>query len=360
LTRAVTGTLAFALRALLALVVVEGAASLLLLAFVVPVLVRPPFAERQHTRYDAELGWVNVPGTSRPDMYGPRRALTINARGFRGGEIASGPVPAGRRRLVCAGDSFTFGYGVADDATWCAKLAVIDPDLETVNMGQGGYGVDQSHLWYRRDGVPLPHDVLVFAFIGEGFARMQLSDFFGYGKPVLRLRDGVLVPDNVPVPRAAYWAPWITQNLDVLAQFRSLQLLGVAVRWLVPRREVAFEGADLPRIVLAMFEELREVTRRHGRRLLLVYLPGSGDREPNSWDGWRRFLAAEAATREIPFVDLAEAMRAEVPAERVDDLFIPEGALTYPGAAGHLSEAGNDWVARRLHAALTRRESRPP
>ena len=36
---------------------------------------RPSVAERTHTRYDAELGWVNVPGATVDDLYGQQRAL---------------------------------------------------------------------------------------------------------------------------------------------------------------------------------------------------------------------------------------------------------------------------------------------
>jgi len=108
-------------------------------------------AERLHTRYDAELGWISIPNVSLPDLYGPGIGLTTNADGFRG------PLPVedrdpGTSRVICSGDSFTLGYGVGDLDTWCHQLAALDPGLRTVNMGQGGYGVDQAYLWYKRDG----------------------------------------------------------------------------------------------------------------------------------------------------------------------------------------------------------------
>jgi hypothetical protein len=350
--------LVWTFRGVLALVILEGAASLLLLAVVVPALVRPPFAERLHTRYDAELGWVNIPGIHRPDMYGPGVGLTINGQGFRAARDFAPTVPPGKVRVVCSGDSFTFGYGVGDDATWCARLTAIDGRLETVNMGQGGYGADQAYLWYVRDGAPLVHQAHVFAFINEDFPRMRLTAFFGYGKPILRLRDGELATDNVPVPRAAYWAPWLTQNLDVLREFRSIQLALLGVRWLFPPRAVEFDEADLPAIVLRIMERLDEINRRKGSTLLLAYLPGRGDREPGPYDEWRRFLAREAARRGITFVDLVEELRA-VPEDEVERLFIADGALTFPGAAGHYTAAGNEWVARRLAGAVPLLRGRP-
>ena len=167
----------------LLLVLVEGGASLLL--FLRDAGRTQALAERLHTVHDPELGWVNEPGVHQPDMYGPGVGLTINAQGFRSTEPTPTRTAGGAIRLVCSGDSFTLGYGVADDATWCHQLAEIDPRLETVNMGQGGYGFDQAWLWYRRDGAPLEHRIHVFAFITDDFRRMERDRFLGYAKPLL-------------------------------------------------------------------------------------------------------------------------------------------------------------------------------
>ena len=61
----------------------------------------------------------------------------------------------------------------------------LDPRLETLNMGQGGYGVDQAYLWYKRDAAKFEHQVHLLAFITDDFVRMQSDRFRGYGKPVI-------------------------------------------------------------------------------------------------------------------------------------------------------------------------------
>ncbi len=62
--------------------------------------------------YDPVLSWRNVPGSWTKKYYAGAAVrserLTINAQGFRGGEITS-PKPAGVTRIVCLGDSVTFG-----------------------------------------------------------------------------------------------------------------------------------------------------------------------------------------------------------------------------------------------------------
>ena len=67
----------------LVLVAIEGVSSGLYFAWEVWTGFELPIQERHHTRYDAELGWVNVPDLQDPDMYAPGRGFTSNAQGFR-------------------------------------------------------------------------------------------------------------------------------------------------------------------------------------------------------------------------------------------------------------------------------------
>ncbi len=351
LTRAVLG---FGLRCLLVLVVVEGVASLILVALSLPELVEPPLAERRHTRYDAELGWVNEPGVRIQHLYGPGRTLSINDQGFRGTRSYPERVPAGRLRVICSGDSFTLGYGVGDPDTWCARLEALDPRLESVNMGQGGYGIDQSFLWYARDGVALEHQIHIVAFIREDFGRMQRDAFLGYGKPVLRVEGERLVTRNVPVPRTAYSVPWLVQNAKLVGELRSVRLLRPLVRALVPDPGPELTMGQLAELSLRVFAELERLSREHDSTLVLVYLPSRGDYR-NRRDLWRRKMGAEAQRRGLVFIDLVDAMQ-QLPRQEAAALFIPDGSIEFPGADGHYNREGNAWVARELLARLLHEE----
>lgn len=140
-------------------------------------------AERLNTEYDPDLGWISKKSFAAQDMYGPGVALHTNARGFRGQDAVADSVATGKRRVVCSGDSFTLGHGVADEETWCSVLG--SDALETVNMGQLGYGIDQAYLWYMRDARTLDHHVHLLAFVTDDFRRMALDRFLGYAKPLL-------------------------------------------------------------------------------------------------------------------------------------------------------------------------------
>ena len=69
-------------------------------------------------------------------------------------------------KKISSGDSFTLGYGVNNEETWPTAFSKLDERFETINMGQGGYGVDQSYLWYKRDGLEFDHQIHLFAFNG--------------------------------------------------------------------------------------------------------------------------------------------------------------------------------------------------
>ena len=312
----------------------------------VRVLMRPPRApvlERNHTRYDELLGWCNVPSQRFENLYEPGAHLTTNAQGFRAKRDYDKEVPAGKIRIVCSGDSFTLGYGVDDDATWCHQLTLLDPRLETVNMGQGGYGLDQAYLWYMRDGVRLDHDVHVCSFIGETITRMKSVRFLGYPKPRLRVRDGALVTENVPVPRDVAGTPRMAQlsaALEELALYRTAESLVARASADAAAAAAAANLGDreVRDVCLAVFEDLRKTAAAKGVHLVLVYLPAPWDYPDNDADLLRYFLAAECAKRGLEFFDLVDDLRA-LPKPQVDGMF---------RADGHYNADGNRFAAKTL------------
>lgn len=350
MTRVLRRAVVLAARVAVLLVLIEGLASIALTCGELRRDAKAPLAERQHTRYDPELGWVSIPDASLLDLYGPGVFLRTNSRGFRGARETTPEVPLGRRRVVCSGDSFTLGYGVDDNQTWCARLGVLLPGVETVNLGQGGYGIDQSYLLFRRELPRLAHDVHLFAFITEDFLRMESKEFLGYGKPVLRLgAGGALEVDNVPVPRGAFAVPWLAQNARFVAALRTFQL---AQAWL-PRRARRAPSADMSVLALRVFGELARLADERHAALVLVHLPMFEELDPGPWDDLRAWLEEEASRRGLVYVDLLPELRgiSRASAER---LFLARGQLDYPAADGHYGVEGNARVAELLRERLLR------
>ena len=341
------------LTIVLAFLLVEGLASTVLSVWRGIGLTEPPVAERRHTQYDAELGWVGAPNVDIGDLYGLGVGVRTNSRGFRNALEFDARVPDGRVRALCVGDSFTFGYGVGNDQGWCALLETLSGGrLQTVNMGQGGYGIDQAYLWYRREAPTLDHGLTIFAFVAEDIERTRHDAFLGYGKPLLRVEGDRLVVENVPVPRAAATGGY-GRYLAALRQFRSVELVTAAVRRMrAPSRGEGDDG-DLLGLSVRVLSEVVAQGGRAGSVPVFVYLPTEEDSRPGWRDRWREHLSREAATRGWIFVDLTPIVRTLTPAE-VTELFIPAGAIDFAYAAGHYTVRGNALIARALFESLQR------
>jgi len=93
--------------------------------------------------------------------------IVTNSLGLRGPEI--GPKPAGVRRVLALGDSFTFGHAVEAAEAWPAVLEGLlnargGPRYEVVNAGVGGYGTGQELLLYEELESRVEPDLVVVGF----------------------------------------------------------------------------------------------------------------------------------------------------------------------------------------------------
>jgi hypothetical protein len=339
------------------LALVEGTASLALFA---RSMRGSHLVEEHFTERDTLLGWISIPNVSKPDLFGPGRSLSINAQRLRhAGDVAPVP-PAGKTRVICAGDSFTLGYGVDDSKTWCALLGANQPSLETLNMGLNGYGVDQAYLRYVRDGLPLRPQVHLFAIINDDFRRMSIDRFVGFPKPRLAVDSGGrLRTVGVPVPDPGM-GPFTQRLLSAVGGLRSFELLQVFKP--VSRGGWGASQDATWDVARAIFHDVAAQDSAIGAKLVVVYLPTIDDFKGKASDKWRQWIRESAARDKFEFVDLVPDLRQVAP-DSVDALFIPRGQLAFQGAAGHYTDAGNVWVDKLLReriAALGTTKSQAP
>lgn len=108
--------------------------------------------------YDREIGWVLRPGFKSIDYQ-------FNSQGIR--SLRLYPVPAAdpARRILCMGDSFTFGFGVADTETYPFHAESLCPDTEWINLGINGTCLLQSLLHYRKNGRGFGGKYVVIGFM---------------------------------------------------------------------------------------------------------------------------------------------------------------------------------------------------
>jgi len=343
----------------------EGAAHVLLLAQQVRNgrVDGLELAEVHHTEYDTLLGWVNRPSVVLSDHYGPGVGLTTNARGFRATPDFEDVVPEGRVRVVCVGDSFTLGFGVGDNDTWCRLLGERVAAVETVNMGQGGYGIDQAYLWYTRD-ADFEHDIVLFAFIGDDFYRMRRTQFLGYDKPVLEVSGDSVMATNVPVPTASFeraqrprWQralPDAIGRLNLATVLRSVgNKVGLGTRG-AAQSDVVYDAPPRDEdiaLVRATFRTLNRTVESRGGRMVAVYLPETLQYDTDPMAEWTAAVRDEARAGGWAFWDLANALKSEHP-QAAASIYIGEGEGGRPGAVGHFNVRGNDLVANELAARV--------
>jgi lysophospholipase L1-like esterase len=100
-----------------------------------------------------------------------------NSAGFRDREFP--PARAARLRVIVLGDSFTFGWGVAQDEAWPKALERLFPagEIEIANLGQPGAGPAEYERIARR-AVPMlrPDLVIVAVLQGDDLAQTILAN----------------------------------------------------------------------------------------------------------------------------------------------------------------------------------------
>jgi len=106
-----------------------------------------------------------------------RWILRTNAKGFPGPEVPYGPHP-GTYRILCMGDSSTFGWGVESDEAYPALLQESlrrrhpGARIEVVNLGVCGYSSQQGKVLLEREGLRYEPDLVTLSFGSNDWSRV--------------------------------------------------------------------------------------------------------------------------------------------------------------------------------------------
>ena len=96
--------------------------------------------------------------------------VTVNHLGLRGRDMSPTKTP-GVVRVLCLGDSYTFGAYVYDSETWPAQLEEVlkerdaGREFEVVNAGISGFTIVDELDFLKEHGLDLQPDVVVLAFV---------------------------------------------------------------------------------------------------------------------------------------------------------------------------------------------------
>ncbi len=154
--------------------------------------------------YDRELGWTVGPNRRSPDgMY------FSSVEGVRsGGPDMRFAHPSPRHRVALIGDSNAFSFEVPFRDSWGYHLQqLLGADVQVLNFGVDGYGIDQIYLRYLRDVRPWKPRVVVIGISAHDFQRtMAVYPFVSFGwsgylvKPRFTIVKNELRLLNVPLP----------------------------------------------------------------------------------------------------------------------------------------------------------------
>ncbi len=123
--------------------------------------------EGHHYRcFDSSLGWMNKPTTSVSQISGKRNInININEDGFRANQKYKKIKDWNVTRILALGDSFTFGSEVDDLECWSSILECQESNLEVLNAGVPGFGLDQSLLYFNELKKTWNPDVVIVSYM---------------------------------------------------------------------------------------------------------------------------------------------------------------------------------------------------
>lgn len=297
--------------------------------------------------------FARVPGIFSPrqrvvDRSIPQLAhtVTIDSLGYRGEDLPRVKAP-GEVRLLLAGDSFTYGSYVGDDATLPAQLQrtlrATCPSVRTVNAGLGGSTIyDQRHLVER--GLVLQPDAVVLTFSENDVVDLARTPQAWDALAGNRAAKSAF-PLSVVYPLVRQTALW---NLALRVRGRLTNEEAEAAAGDVVAAEADTAVVRLRAEYAGWLATLRDTLRARGVPLVFATYPshlslnGSQSRAQVDW------AVRSATALGVPAVDLSPALLAQGPP--VEKLFL----LPWDG---HPNAEG--YRAATVHLAARLRETVP-
>jgi hypothetical protein len=173
--------------------------------------------------YDPEVGWVPRPGRHADG--------TINAQGVRSLREYAVPATDPARRVLCLGDSYTFGDEVGDLETFPSHAEQLLPGTEWINLGISSTCLAQSLMRYRKSGKKLGGKHVVIGFMTDDAKRTVncfrgfLTPYNPYTKPFAKLSNGRFSLEPNPYRDLSDYRQLMADDAAGLARLRKLDYL---------------------------------------------------------------------------------------------------------------------------------------
>lgn len=277
---------------------------------------------------DPLLLWRLKPNLNQ--VYWDFTVVSTNAQSFRA-DYPIGRKPAGTFRIVCLGDSVTFGYRVPP--VWPEKPKEYDPEwqpypmllekqlreanpdrrIEVFPMAVPGYTSHQGLAWLRRDIDYLQPDMVIASF---GWNDASLSD----------------APDRelIDTRWSSVTGRWLIDHSQAIAH---------ATRWFRSRKTVKpVVHTPVPRVsqqdYVDNFNAIVRLAKDHGAAVIVIGAPYrdsvTNPAEARLMTQYRTWLKAEMEKSQTTYLEILELTEA---AGSVNQGFF--GELIHPNHMGH-------------------------
>jgi hypothetical protein len=122
--------------------------------------------KNRYHKFSSKLGWtIKENGTGKRGLY------RANSCGIRSNNEYELNPPAHVLRISTFGDSFTHCNDVGNSETWQAFLESFSADLEVMNFGVAGYGLDQAYLRYAEEGFQYKSAIVFIGYYTDDIFR---------------------------------------------------------------------------------------------------------------------------------------------------------------------------------------------
>lgn len=295
----------------------------------VPEVANPLYSFHES---DPVLGWRGKPDVAMRFRRPQFDALIVHdGAGWRAGDPP--PPTAAPRRALVLGDSFTWGWGVAQGEVYTDHLQRARPDTAIDNRGVNAFGTGQELLVAAQELAARPYDVvLVQVFVNDLGDNV---DDKGGRRPLFTLDGDRLVPPRGELaPLRAALPRWVRDHSRAFVLFDySLRALGGGDAASAPLRPAgdAFVPVDYRTvrggpITARLLRELAAVAAHRGARLVIVYAPHrlelpSPPAAPVGVRAAHQLAAEAAAASGATFVDLTAPLAAA--AQRGEPVLFP-------------------------------------
>ncbi|PIS37406.1 MAG: hypothetical protein COT35_06105 [Nitrospirae bacterium CG08_land_8_20_14_0_20_52_24] len=243
----------------------------------------------------------------------------INSQGLREKEISREKT---RPRILFLGDSFTFAEGVPVGERFTDIVGKAFPDIETINAGVPGYGIQNMYRWYEHYGDEIKGD-LVLCCISECDIDRAIYAFLGeQGKHIIPREESVEGRDRTHlvaylVSGSAYTdvRNYLDRRLksSYFYSYLSVKYKVAVMSWRLEKRDQEmwntaktrakqrdigdkeFKERYREKVAGQIFRSLRDLTAQRGARFMIVNI----DVMPMGWlDHLLRKL-------DVPYIDLS-------------------------------------------------------